>query len=68
MLASPSIAINLPLKVLVWEDALAHVWVSYNSPAYLQERHNLLPELLQTSLLWRHWRRRLRNRPPKRCC
>jgi uncharacterized protein (DUF302 family) len=47
MLASPSIAIDLPLKVLVWEDAKAHVWVSYNSPAYLQERHNLPPELLQ---------------------
>lgn len=47
MLAAPSIAIDLPLKILVWEDAQAHVWVSYNSPGYLQERHNLRPELLQ---------------------
>jgi uncharacterized protein (DUF302 family) len=47
MLAAPSIAIDLPLKILVWEDAQARVWVSYNSPAYLQERHGLPPELLQ---------------------
>ena len=36
MLASPSIAIDLPLKILVSEDASGKVWVSYNSPAYLQ--------------------------------
>jgi uncharacterized protein (DUF302 family) len=47
MLAAPSIAIDLPLKILVWEDAQGKVWVSYNSPAYLQERHDLPPELLQ---------------------
>jgi len=47
MVAAPSIAIDLPLKILVWEDAEARVWVSYNSPAYLQERHNLSAELLQ---------------------
>ena len=47
MLASPSSAIDLPLKILVWEDAQAKAWVSYNSPAYLQERHNLPQELLQ---------------------
>jgi uncharacterized protein (DUF302 family) len=47
MMAAPSIALDLPLKILVWEDAQAKVWVSYNSPAYLQERHNLPPELLQ---------------------
>ena len=47
MLAAPSIAIDLPLKVLVWEDARGKVWVTYNSPGYLQERHNLPPELLQ---------------------
>ena len=38
MLAAPSIAIDLPLKVLVWEDSSGKVWVSYNSPDYLQER------------------------------
>jgi uncharacterized protein (DUF302 family) len=47
MLAAPSIAIDLPLKILVSEDAQGKVWVSYNSPAYLQERHNLPPDLLQ---------------------
>ena len=47
MQAAPSLAIDLPLKILVWEDAQNKVWVSYNSPAYLQQRHNLPPELLQ---------------------
>jgi uncharacterized protein (DUF302 family) len=47
MLASPSIAIDLPLKILVWEDAQGKAWVSYNSPAYLRERHNLPADLLQ---------------------
>jgi len=48
MIASPSIAIDLPLKVLVWEGADGKVWLSYNAPAYLQARHNLPPDLLQT--------------------
>jgi uncharacterized protein (DUF302 family) len=47
MLAAPSIAIDLPLKILVWEDSDGKVWVSYNSPAYLQERHSLPQDLLQ---------------------
>jgi uncharacterized protein (DUF302 family) len=47
MLAAPSIAIDLPLKIVVWEDGAGKVWVSYNSPAYLQQRHRLPPELLQ---------------------
>ncbi|MFI5117758.1 MAG: DUF302 domain-containing protein [Terriglobales bacterium] len=47
MLAAPSIAIDLPLKILIWEDGQGKVWVSYNSPAYLQERHGLPQELLQ---------------------
>jgi uncharacterized protein (DUF302 family) len=47
MLAAPSSAIDLPLKILVWEDAGGGVWVSYNSPAYLQRRHHLPSELLQ---------------------
>jgi len=46
MLAAPSIAIDLPLKILVWEDDRGRVWVSYNSPAYLQERHGVPPELM----------------------
>jgi uncharacterized protein (DUF302 family) len=47
MLASPSIAIDLPLKLLVWEDGRGKVWVSYNSPEYLRERHGLPQELMQ---------------------
>ena len=47
MLAVPSIAIDLPLKVLVWEDSSGKVWVSYNSPDYLQERHDVPDELMQ---------------------
>jgi uncharacterized protein (DUF302 family)/uncharacterized membrane protein YidH (DUF202 family) len=46
MLASPSVALDLPLKILVAEDATGKVWISYNAPAYLQARHNLPPELL----------------------
>ena len=45
MLAAPSVAIDLPLKLLVWEDAQGKVWLSYNSPAYLQQRHGV-PEAL----------------------
>ena len=47
MLAAPSSAIDLPLKILVREDAQGKVWVSYNNPEYLQQRHNLPQELLQ---------------------
>jgi uncharacterized protein (DUF302 family)/uncharacterized membrane protein YidH (DUF202 family) len=46
MLASPSIAIDLPLKILVSEDANGKVWLSYNSPDYLKQRHNLPADLL----------------------
>ena len=46
MLASPSSAIDLPLKILVAEDASGKVGVSYNSPAYLRDRHNLPQDLL----------------------
>lgn len=47
MLASPTIAIDLPLKLLVWEDGSGRVWISYNAPSYLQARHNLPQELTQ---------------------
>jgi uncharacterized protein (DUF302 family) len=46
MLAAPSIAIDLPLKILVWEDAQGKVWLSYNSPEYLKERHDLPQDLV----------------------
>jgi uncharacterized protein (DUF302 family) len=47
MLAAPSIAIDLPLKILIWEDSQGKVWVSYNSPDYIKQRHGLPQELLQ---------------------
>jgi uncharacterized protein (DUF302 family) len=46
MLAAPSIALDLPLKILVAEDAQGKVWLSYNSKEYLQERHGLPPDLV----------------------
>jgi uncharacterized protein (DUF302 family) len=46
MLAAPSSAIDLPLKILVWEDVQGKVWITYNNPSYLQERHNIPPDLL----------------------
>ncbi len=46
MLAAPSVAIDLPLKILVWQDGQEKVWLSYNSPEYLQERHGLPQELV----------------------
>jgi uncharacterized protein (DUF302 family) len=47
MLAAPSVAIDLPLKILVAEDGAAKVWVSYNSAQYLQQRHAVPAELMQ---------------------
>jgi uncharacterized protein (DUF302 family)/uncharacterized membrane protein YidH (DUF202 family) len=47
MLAAPSSAIDLPLKILVWEDGQGKVWTSYNSPDYLMERHGFSKDLLQ---------------------
>ena len=46
MLASPSAALDLPLKILVAEDSAGKTWISYNAPAFLQTRHNLPAELL----------------------
>lgn len=47
MVASPTLAIDLPLKALVWEDAGGKVWLSYNSAAYLKQRHNIPDELVK---------------------
>src|SRR6266536_6074995 len=47
MLAAPSVAIDLPLRILVWQDGQGKVWLSYNSLDYLKERHGLPQELLQ---------------------
>jgi uncharacterized protein (DUF302 family) len=45
MNAAPTLAIDLPLKALVWEDAEGKVWASYNSPDYLQQRHGIPADL-----------------------
>jgi uncharacterized protein (DUF302 family) len=47
MIASPTIAIDLPLKLLVWEDSDGKTRISYNDPGYLEARHGLPPELVQ---------------------
>jgi uncharacterized protein (DUF302 family) len=47
MVAAPSLAIDLPLKALVAEDENGKVWVSYNSPEYLQQRHGVPEDLIK---------------------
>ena len=47
MIAVPSLAIDLPLKALAWEDAQGKVWLSYNHPEYLRERHGVPEELMK---------------------
>jgi len=46
MLAAPSVAIDLPLKALVWEDDKGKVWITQNSPEYLKERHGIPDNLV----------------------
>jgi uncharacterized protein (DUF302 family) len=47
MVAAPSLAIDLPLKALVAEDAAGKVWVTYNDAEYLQQRHGVPAELIK---------------------
>jgi len=47
MVAAPSVAIDLPLKALVSEDEAGKVWVSHNSPEYLQQRHGVPEDLIK---------------------
>ena len=47
MVASPTLAIDLPLKALVWQDVEGAVWLSYNSPEYLQQRHTVPDALIK---------------------
>jgi uncharacterized protein (DUF302 family) len=47
MVAAPTVAIDLPLKVVAWEDTQGHRWVAYNEPEYLQKRHRFPPELVR---------------------
>ena len=49
MIASPSIALDLPLKALAWEDGQGKVWLSANAPEYLKERHLLRMNCSTTS-------------------
>ena len=41
MLQDPAVGLDLPLKVLAWQDAEAQVWVAYNDPQYIVQRHGL---------------------------
>jgi len=47
MVAKPTVAIDLPLKALIWEDEAGATWLTYNLPALL-ERHGLDPALAAT--------------------
>ena len=47
MVAAPSLAIDLPLKALVAEDAGGNVTVTYNDPEYLKQRHGVPQELIK---------------------
>jgi uncharacterized protein (DUF302 family) len=47
MLAAPSSAIDLPLKILISEDTAGKVWISYNSPQHLQQRHHVPADLMK---------------------
>jgi uncharacterized protein (DUF302 family) len=47
MVAAPTLAIDLPLKALVSQDGGGKVWVSYNSPEYLQQRHGVPDDLVK---------------------
>jgi uncharacterized protein (DUF302 family) len=47
MVASPSVAIDLPLKILLWEDGDGRAWLAYNAPTYLRDRHDLPGALLE---------------------
>jgi uncharacterized protein (DUF302 family) len=47
MVASPSLAIDLPMKALVAEDETGKVWLTYNNPEYLKERHGVPEDLIK---------------------
>lgn len=47
MVAAPSLAIDLPMKALVAEDGEGKVWLTYNNPEYLRERHGVPEELIK---------------------
>lgn len=43
MECAQTVGIDLPLKVLVWEDESSQVWLGYNDPAYIAQRHGVSP-------------------------
>src|ERR1700674_4630991 len=47
MVGGPRLAIDLPLKTLAWQDEQGKVWLSYNSPEFLQQRHGFPADLLK---------------------
>jgi len=49
MLAAPRAALDLPLKILIWEDAHGAVWISHNSTDYIATRYGL-PEALAKNI------------------
>jgi uncharacterized protein (DUF302 family) len=62
MLAAPSIALDLPLKILVAQDSQGKVWISYNSPEYLKERYGLPQDLLpNVTIVATSWQPRLES-------
>ena len=49
MVASPTLAIDLPLKALVWQDAEGKTWISYNDPIWIAACYSLRAELMQVA-------------------
>jgi len=47
MVARPLVALDLPLKVLIWEDADKKAWVSYDTPEFLAQRHGIPSDLVK---------------------
>jgi uncharacterized protein (DUF302 family) len=68
MIAAPTLAIDLPLRALAWQDADGQVWLSYNDPEYLQQRHGSRLSLCRTSPESGCWlkppRKEPRGKPP----
>ncbi len=42
MQCQQSVAIDLPQKMIIWEDTQSKVWISYNDPRYLEKRHHII--------------------------
>ena len=47
MVSAPTVAIDLPLKILAWQDAEGKTWVAYNEAEYVQARHRFAPGLVK---------------------